>query len=64
MTRATALLHVSELIVYAALLALLVRWQGLEGAAIAWTLRSIFDLAAMSWLLHSGEQRRQLALAA
>jgi O-antigen/teichoic acid export membrane protein len=41
-----ALLHILELVLYAAALYLLTRWDGIRGAAIAFTLRVLFDFLA------------------
>ena len=60
LTRQTALLHLSELPLYLAVLILLVQSHGLEGAAIAWTLRALVDWAALTWLLTTFE-RKQLS---
>jgi O-antigen/teichoic acid export membrane protein len=50
-TRQTALLHLAELLPFVGLLFFMVRHWGLEGAALAWTLRAIVDWAAMTYLL-------------
>jgi O-antigen/teichoic acid export membrane protein len=46
----TARLHLLELPLYLALLLLLLRWGGLAGAALAWTLRAGIDAAALAVL--------------
>lgn len=46
----TGLLHLLELILYVPVLLALVHFMGLTGAAIAWSLRTIFDAAAMFFL--------------
>lgn len=51
-TRATALLHLAQLPPYLVLLMWLIDAFGLAGAAAAWALRALVDLAAMSWLLN------------
>lgn len=43
----TAKLHLVELPIYLGMLLLLIRVDGIEGAAIAWAVRSVLDLAAM-----------------
>ncbi|MBX9612210.1 MAG: flippase [Burkholderiales bacterium] len=45
--RATGLLHTFELLLYLPLLLLLLKTNGLVGAAIAWTIRVGFDLLAL-----------------
>ena len=45
--RATGLLHTFELLLYLPLLLLLLKTNGLTGAAIAWTIRAGFDLLAL-----------------
>ena len=45
--RPTGLLHLSELIIYIPTLLVLVHFWGLNGAAIAWTLRASFDAMAI-----------------
>ena len=45
--RATGLLHTFELLLYLPLLLLLLKTNGLTGAAIAWTIRVGFDLVAL-----------------
>lgn len=45
-----AKLHLIEVPIYAAMLATLLRWRGLEGAAMAWTARTILDAAGLLWL--------------
>jgi len=52
-----AMLHLAELPVYLVLLVTSVRYWGLEGAAWAWTLRSVVDYALMSALLRRFEAR-------
>ena len=46
----TGLLHLAEFIVYIPLLLTFIHWQGLTGAALAWTLRVTFDAVALFWL--------------
>lgn len=46
----TGLLHLVELVFYVPTLLALVHFMGLTGAAIAWSLRTVFDAAAMFWL--------------
>jgi O-antigen/teichoic acid export membrane protein len=41
----TAKLHIVELPFYVGLVSCLIRWYGIEGAAIAWTARLVFDTA-------------------
>lgn len=57
-TRQTALLHLAELPPYLIALSLLVEARGIEGAAIAWTLRALVDWAGLTWLLHAVELRQ------
>lgn len=57
LARQTALLHLVELPLYLALLLLLVRVYGIEGAAAAWALRGAFDWALLSLLLRQAERR-------
>lgn len=57
LSRQTALLHLTELPLYIALLYLMVTGFGLEGAAWAWTLRGAVDLAALAWLLRRAERQ-------
>lgn len=57
LARQTALLHLVELPLYGAALLILVRSHGLEGAAAAWTIRGVFDMLALSWLVHNAERR-------
>jgi O-antigen/teichoic acid export membrane protein len=56
LARQTALLHLLELPLYLAVLVVLVRAHGIEGAAAAWAGRALLDLAALSWLLHRAER--------
>jgi O-antigen/teichoic acid export membrane protein len=56
LARQTALLHLVELPLYLAVLVVLVRAHGIEGAAAAWAGRALFDLAALSWLLRRAER--------
>lgn len=58
LTRQTALLHLSELPVYITILVVLVQRHGLEGAAIAWTLRALVDWAGLTLLLRAFERRQ------
>ncbi|KAF3997445.1 flippase [Glaciimonas immobilis] len=46
----TGLLHLCELFLYIPVLLGLVHLMGLKGAAIAWTIRTLFDAAAMFFL--------------
>lgn len=46
----TAKIHLLELPFYLVLLWQLLRYQGIEGAAIAWAARATFDMVALSWL--------------
>ena len=50
----TARLHLAELVVYLPALWLLIRARGVEGAAIAWTLRAAADAAALLALAGRG----------
>jgi O-antigen/teichoic acid export membrane protein len=45
-----AKLHLAEIPVYAIALAAFMRWRGLEGVAIAWTLRATVDAVALLWM--------------
>ncbi len=56
-TRQTALLHLAELLPFVGLLLLLVRHWGIEGAAVAWTLRAFLDLGALTWMSRAMERR-------
>lgn len=58
LTRQTAVLHLSELPVYVAALVLLVQTYGLEGAAVAWSLRALFDWVALIGLVYAHERRQ------
>jgi O-antigen/teichoic acid export membrane protein len=66
----TARLHLVELPVFVAVLYVLVRALGVEGAAIAWLVRVFVDGAALFWLLwrrsprHGAAARRSLGLVA
>ena len=46
-TKITALIHIAELGVYFVVLYGLVKWMGLPGAALAWTLRVAMDLVLL-----------------
>jgi hypothetical protein len=46
-TQITALIHIFELGIYFVVLYILVKWIGLPGAALAWTLRVALDLALL-----------------
>ncbi len=46
----TGLLHLVEFVVYIPVLLAFIHWQGLTGAALAWTLRVTCDAAALFWL--------------
>lgn len=63
LTRQTALLQVTELVLYLGLLTSLVRSHGLEGAAVAWSIRACLDFFALSALVRLAE-RKHLCLAA
>jgi O-antigen/teichoic acid export membrane protein len=45
-----AKLHLIEIPLYAVLLVALLKWRGLEGAAIAWTARTLVDAIALLWV--------------
>jgi O-antigen/teichoic acid export membrane protein len=49
-TRATAILHMIELPLFVAALYLLIREYGVTGAAVAWSLRMVFDTSALLFL--------------
>jgi len=49
-TRATAILHVVEVPLYIAALVFLTKLFGVSGAAIAWSLRMVFDALGMKFL--------------
>ena len=53
----TALLHCAELVLYVPCLFLALRWWGIAGAALVWTLRVAIDLLALMWMA-----RRELVL--
>jgi O-antigen/teichoic acid export membrane protein len=57
LARQTALLHLIELPLYAAVLMALVRSHGIDGAAAAWALRGAVDCLALGWMLRRAEQR-------
>lgn len=59
LARQTAMLHLTELPLYLALLLLLVRSHGIEGAAAAWALRGTIDYAALSWLVQRDDRRNR-----
>jgi O-antigen/teichoic acid export membrane protein len=46
----TARTHLAELPVYLGVLLGMVRWRGVEGAAIAWTLRTAADALVLYWI--------------
>lgn len=48
-SRLTAMIHLAELLPYLAILAALVYFFGLAGAAVAWTLRVIIDLLILEY---------------
>lgn len=48
--RPIALLHVFEVVPYAAVLFFAVSWLGIAGAAWAWLLRSLVDYAVLAWM--------------
>lgn len=50
--RGPALLHLTELPIYAVLLVMLSRGMGIQGVAIAWLLRMAGDGAALWWMLY------------
>lgn len=52
----TAKLHLVELPLYTGFLFLMVSAHGLEGAALAWSLRGLLDLVALTMLLHRAER--------
>ena len=58
----TAKLHLIELPFYLGMLVLLIRWLGIDGAAIAWCVRAAADLVALVWLSvrHTGEPLSKL----
>jgi len=49
-TRVTAIVHLIEAPLYAGALVVLVRYFGVEGAAVAWALRMLFDTACLKVL--------------
>lgn len=57
----TGLLHLVELVVYIPVLLAFIQWQGLTGAALAWTLRVTCDAAALFWLYSKERGRSVLA---
>lgn len=61
LARQTALLHLVELPFYLVLLAALVASHGIEGAALAWTLRGVVDYLVLTVLLQRAERRRAAA---
>ncbi len=54
--KSTGILHIIELVAYIPVLILFIQFFGLNGAALAWTLRTSADAAAMFWLY--SKQRR------
>ena len=48
--KTTSLVHLFELILYAPVLYFLVLYYGINGAACAWTLRAVFDFAALQYI--------------
>lgn len=48
----TAVLHCAELVLYLPSLFLALKWWGVAGAALVWTLRVGVDLAALTWMAH------------
>jgi O-antigen/teichoic acid export membrane protein len=56
-TRQTALLHLLELLPFVGLLLLLVRHSGIEGAAVAWSLRAFLDFVALTWMARAMERQ-------
>ncbi len=61
LARQTALLHLFELPLYIAALLLLVRGHGLQGAALAWSLRGALDMLTLHWMLHRAQRTDALA---
>jgi O-antigen/teichoic acid export membrane protein len=61
LARQTALLHLIELPLYIAALLLLVRGHGLQGAALAWSLRGALDMLTLHWMLHRAQRTDALA---
>lgn len=57
----TGLLHLAEFFVYIPVLLIFVRYMGLTGAAIAWSLRASCDAAALFWLYRAKGGFRVLA---
>lgn len=57
----TGLLHLVEFVVYIPVLLAFIHWQGLTGAALAWTLRVTCDAAALFWLYSRERGGRVLA---
>ena len=53
--KSTAILHCLEFVFYIPILLLLVHWLGINGAALAWTLRTTVDAFALFWLHHINE---------
>lgn len=51
LSRATATLHLVELPIYAVFLYAMVKAHGLEGAALAWSVRGALDMIALSLML-------------
>jgi len=47
---ATARFALAQAVVYLPLVALALHWHGIEGAALAWTLRAVVDCAGKLWL--------------
>jgi O-antigen/teichoic acid export membrane protein len=60
--RAVALLHLSELLPYAALVFVAITWLGVVGAAWAWLLRSIVDYCVLVWMWHQHTGRTPTAI--
>jgi O-antigen/teichoic acid export membrane protein len=56
----TAKIHLLELPFYLALLWLLLRYRGIEGAAIAWAARATFDAVALGWLCFASFPKLQV----
>lgn len=62
--RAVALLHLSELLPYAALVFFAISWLGIVGAAWAWLLRSTIDYLVLAWMWHADSGHNTTAIKA
>lgn len=62
--RSVALLHVLELVPYAALLYYSIQWLGVEGAAWACLARSVIDYGVIAWMWRRNVLRSHAAAAA